>query len=226
MSKPLALLLACCCFVAVHAQTEPAVDTVSSSKEKIHNEIFKVNLLPMIGGRLSFDYEIGIKSKLGKASLLFGVDAFGVFPVTQYRANQPKGYAGALTYRQYFKSSNGHPLDGGFVQLSGRVGILNHVEPRSIMVAPSQYVTIDERINNTHATIFLGIGKQYILYNRFALEYSFGLGAYISSNDLSKEALFSVSPQNTPTIFGFWNYEDTPLALTCGIKMGYVFGGF
>jgi hypothetical protein len=226
MSKLIALLFACFYFVAVHAQTELAVDTVSNSEGKIHNEIFKINLFPMIGGRLSFDYEIGINSKLGKASLLFGVDAFGVFPVTQYSENQPKGYAGALTYRQYFKSSNGHPLDGSFVQLSGRVGILNHVEPRSILVAPSQYVTIDERINNTHATIFLGIGKQYVLYDRFALEYSLGVGAYISNNDLSKESLYAVSPQNTPTIFGFWNYGDTPLALTFGIKMGYVFGGF
>jgi len=226
MSKLIALLFACFYFVAVHAQTELAVDADSSSKEKIHNEIFKVNLFPMIGGRLSFDYEIGIDSKSGKASLLFGVDAFGVFPVTQYSANKPKGYAGALNYRKYFSSSNAHPLDGGFVQLSGRVGILNHVEPRSVMVAPGQYITIDERINNTHATFFLGIGKQYVLHDRFALEYSMGVGAYIGNNDLSKETYYSVSPQNTPTIFGFWNYEDTPLAVTFGIKMGYVFGGF
>ncbi|MFM6984428.1 MAG: hypothetical protein ACKOXF_09855, partial [Chitinophagaceae bacterium] len=58
------------------------------------------------------------------------------------------------------------------------------------------------------------------------LEYMFGLGAYITSNDKEKEAFYSISPQNTPTVFGFWNYEDTPLALTCSIKMGYVFGGF
>lgn len=226
MSKTVALLFASFCFVALQAQSGSAKDIDSSDKEKIHNEIIKVNLFPMIGGRLSFDYELGLNSKKSKSSLLFGLDAFGAFPITQYKDNQPKGYAGALSYRQYYKSSNGHLLDGGFVQLCGRLGLLNHVEQRSIQVSPSKYLTIEERINNYHATLFLGIGKQFVLYDRFSLEYLMGLGYYKSSNELSNESLYAISPQNTPTVFGFWNYYDKPLALSIGIKMGYVFGGF
>ncbi|MFM6983205.1 MAG: hypothetical protein ACKOXF_03660, partial [Chitinophagaceae bacterium] len=193
-----------------------------ATSEKVHNEIIKVNLFPMIGGRLVLNYELGLSSKLNRSSLVFGVESFGTFPVTQFEMNQPKGYAASMAFRKYISHPGSQVLDGSFVQLSSSLGFVNFVEERSVLIAPGKYMAVEERMNNPHATVFIGLGKQFVLYKRFALEYMFGLGAYITSNDKEKEAFYSISPQNTPTVFGFWNYEDTPLALTCGIKMGYV----
>lgn len=233
MKQLLFSLLVCLVYLPLGAQSADSataaagnVEGLSEAPEKVHNEIFKVNLFPMIGGRLAFSYELGMQSKDNQSSLLFGLESFGTFSLIQYEINTPKGFSASLAYRRYFNQSVSQPLDGGFVQLSGGLGFMNHIEKRSVMVTPTQYLTVDERMNNPHATIFVGVGKQFVLYKRFALEYMLGLGAYITSNDLSKEAFYAISPQNTPTVFGFWNYEDTPLALTCGIKMGYVFGGF
>ena len=202
------------------------MDVLETAPEKVHNEIIKVNLFPMIGGRLVLNYELGLPSKRNRSSLVFGVESFGTFPVTQFKMNQPKGYAASMAYRKYLSKPGPQVLDGSFVQLSGSLGFVNFVEERSVLVSPGKYMTVEERMNNPHATVFVGLGKQFVLYKRFSLEYMFGVGAYLTSNDISKEFAYSISPQNTPTVFGFWNYEDTPLALTCGIKMGYVFGGF
>jgi hypothetical protein len=226
MNKIVFVFLTFLSCLSVEAQTSDSLRSDDASINKEHNEIIKVNLFPMIGGRLSFDYEFGLQSKKHRSSMLFGVDAYGVFPVTQYQVNDPKGYAANLTVRRYFENVSTNVLDGGFVQLSGRLAYLSHIEPRSVLIAPSQYITVNERINNPHATVFVGLGKQFVLYQRFSIEYMAGFGVYINSNDLAKEGLYAISPQSSPTVAGFWNYEDTPLALTCSIKMGYVFGSF
>ena len=73
---------------------ELSIDS-SGEKKVFYKNIFKVNLFPMIGGRLNLAWEGGTEKMPGFEVSVEGIGLFGK------NQNQPKGFTGQLGYRKY-----------------------------------------------------------------------------------------------------------------------------
>lgn len=205
-----------------YSQEEDSTVNSDIKNPKLRNEIFKVNMFPMIGGRLSFSYEFQLNSSSDK-SVIFDLNTIGTFPVYQYESNSPKGYGASIALRTYLEKDRHNPLEGLFYQISAGLGNCSHYELEEIVVSPTQKIPTKRRVNNQHAMFFFNVGNQFVLHSRFSLELMVGAGFYFNSLEYEEESTLTISPQKSPTVFGFYKYSNMPLVLNGGIKLGYIF---
>lgn len=209
------------CNDTLNAQTK---DSLIYPERRIHQN-FKVNMFPMIGGRVSLNYELQLKTlNFQNSSAQFYFDVLGAIQLDWNDYYEPKGYTGGIMYKKYF-NGNKSALNGMFWYLQGGLGYINHYENYTYFEPVSAlWYTVRRNNNDPFGIGVLGIGRQYVLHNRFVLEFTAGIGLYFGKTNHEEYADWKIGPKRSPFVFGFGKFENTPIAYSGSIKLGYAFG--
>ena len=225
MQLRLTLILLCTTFsVSIFAQEQSTAAESGNDSGVFYRNVFKVNLFPMIGGRLNLAWEGGTKKMPGVEVSLEGI---GVFAKDQDR---PNGFTGQLGYRKYihkFSEEALHPNSAFFIMSALKIGYTNYYEYMTLYDASNN--KIGEVKNNVSTNFFipsLSIGRQFVLHQRFSLDLVAGIGYFIKTktNTLLAYRQETYSPVQNPFMYGFLQASnELPIVGTASVRFGYLF---
>jgi hypothetical protein len=203
-----------------------AQDSIVDSSAEIqvfYRNIFKVNLFPMIGGRLNLAWEGGTKKMPGFEVSLEGL---GIFAKDQ---DKPKGFTGQLGYRKYihkYSEEALHPNSAFFIMPALKIGYANYYEYRTIYDPLGNKSVLKNNVSTNFFIPSLSIGRQFVLHKRFSLDLVAGLGYFIKTktNTLTVYRQETYSPVQDPFMYGFLQASnDLPIVGSASVRFGYLF---
>jgi len=188
-------------------------------------QTFKVNMFPMAGARVSFNYETQLNTKrLHNTSLQFEIDVLGAFNTNHNRFHETNGYAAHLMYKKYL-SHDKTQLQGFYLSAKAGLGYMNFIDYYNyIDLANGKSYLQRRNFNNSFIVGFFGLGKQYVLHERFVLDFNAGVGLFFGKSNLLEYSNWTMSPVHSPFDYGIAQAPELPLAGTASIKLGYQFG--
>jgi len=222
-ARPIVLALFMAAFVFNSNAQELSIDS-SAEKKVFYRNIFKVNLFPMIGGRLNLAWEGGTQKMPGFEVSLEGL---GLFAKDQ---DKPRGFTGQLGYRKYihkYSEEAQHPNSAFFIMPALKIGYAAYYEYLPFYDANNK--KIGDLKNNVSTNFFipsLSIGRQFVLHQRFSLDLFAGLGYLIKSktNTLTVYRQEVYSPVQNPFMYGFYQaVSNLPLVGHASVRFGYLF---
>lgn len=208
-------------FVFISNAQDSFVDSNTDSGV-FYKNIFKVNLFPMIGGRLNLAWEGGTKKMPGFEVSLEGI---GLFAKDQ---DKPKGFTGQLGYRKYihkYSEEALHPNSAFFIQPALKIGYAAYYEYLTLYDPLGNKSVLKNNVSTNFFIPSLSIGRQFVLHQRFSLDLVAGIGYFIKTktNNLSlrQEAY---SPVQDPFMYGFYQaVSNLPLVGYASVRCGYLF---
>jgi len=220
-ARPIVLALFMAAFVFNSNGQELSID--SSGEEKVfYKNIFKVNLFPMIGGRLNLAWEGGTEKMPG---FEVSVEGLGLFAKDQ---DQPKGFTGQLGYRKYihkYSEEALHPNSAFFIMPALKIGYANYYEYLTLYDPLGNKSVLKNNVSTNFFIPSLSIGRQFVLHQRFSLDLVAGIGYFIKTktNNLSLRQE-TYSPVQDPLKYGFLQASnDLPLIGYASVRFGYLF---
>jgi len=217
------LLLICTVFsITVFAQDPSNMPESSIDSGVFYRNVFKVNLFPMIGGRLNLAWEGGTKKMPG---FEVSIEGLGIFANDQ---DQPKGFTGQLGYRKYihkYSEEAQHPNSAFFLQPAFKIGYTNYYEYLTLYDPLGNKSVLKNNVSTNFFIPSLSIGRQFVLHQRFSLDFVAGIGYFIKTktNNLSlRQETFS--PVQNPFMYGFYQaVSNLPLVGSASVRFGYLF---
>ncbi len=209
-------------FVNISNAQDSFVDS-SAEEQVFYRNVFKVNLFPMIGGRLNLAWEGGTKKKPGFEVSLEGL---GIFAKDQDR---PKGFTGQLGYRKYihkYSEEALHPNSAFFIMPAFKIGYTNYYEYMTIYDPLGNKSVLKNNVSTNFFIPSLSIGRQFVLHKRFSLDLVAGIGYFIKTktNTLTVYRQEAYSPVQNPFMYGFFQASnDLPIVGTASVRFGYLF---
>ncbi len=182
---------------------EEAIDLKEVYAEQRKN-VLKFSFLAPLAGYSSFTYERAIKpghsweAKLGIIGL--GVNQFTDFG-TQSGFFLSAGYK-FITKPTYklVRQRHAHILNGTYFRPDVAFGIYGH------------------RISNSFACFLLSFGKQWIINDRFAIDFSIGSGFGTESSSNNRNSFFDITPS-----YGYIIEPNSGFAFSSGLSIGFLF---
>lgn len=224
MHLRLTLILLCTTFsVSVFAQEQSTAVESGNDSGVFYRNVFKVNLFPMIGGRLNLAWEGGTKKMPGFEVSLEGL---GIFAKDQDR---PKGFTGQLGYRKYihkYSEEALHPNSAFFIMPAFKIGYTNYYEYMTIYDPLGNKSVLKNNVSTNFFIPSLSIGRQFVLHKRFSLDLVAGIGYFIKTktNTLTVYRQETYSPVQNPFMYGFFQASnDLPIVGTASVRFGYLF---
>jgi hypothetical protein len=217
------VLLICTVFsITIFAQDPSNMPESSSDSGVFYRNVFKVNLFPMIGGRLNLAWEGGTKKMPG---FEVSIEGLGIFANDQ---DQPKGFTGQLGYRKYihkYSEEAQHPNSAFFLQPAFKIGYTNYYEYLTLYDPLGNKSVLKNNVSTNFFIPSLSIGRQFVLHQRFSLDFVAGIGYFIKTktNNLSlRQETFS--PVQNPFMYGFYQaVSNLPLVGSASVRFGYLF---
>jgi hypothetical protein len=217
------LLLLCTVFsITIFAQDPSTIPESSIDSGVFYRNVFKVNLFPMIGGRLNLAWEGGTKKMPG---FEVSIEGLGIFANDQ---DQPKGFTGQLGYRKYihkYSEEAQHPNSAFFLQPAFKIGYTNYYEYLALYDPLGNKSVLKNNVSTNFFIPSLSIGRQFVLHQRFSLDFVAGIGYFIKTktNNLSlRQETFS--PVQNPFMYGFYQaVSNLPLVGSASVRFGYLF---
>jgi hypothetical protein len=217
------LLLLCTVFsITIFAQDPSNMPESSIDSGVFYRNVFKVNLFPMIGGRLNLAWEGGTKKMPG---FEVSIEGLGIFANDQ---DQPKGFTGQLGYRKYihkYSEEAQHPNSAFFLQPAFKIGYTNYYEYLTLYDPLGNKSVLKNNVSTNFFIPSLSIGRQFVLHQRFSLDFVAGIGYFIKTktNNLSlRQETFS--PVQNPFMYGFYQaVSNLPLVGSASVRFGYLF---
>lgn len=209
-------------FVNISNAQDSFVDS-SAEEQVFYRNVFKVNLFPMIGGRLNLAWEGGTKKMPGFEVSLEGL---GIFAKDQDR---PKGFTGQLGYRKYihkYSEEALHPNSAFFIMPAFKIGYTNYYEYMTIYDPLGNKSILKNNVSTNFFIPSLSIGRQFVLHKRFSLDLVAGIGYFIKTktNTLTLYRQEAYSPVQNPFMYGFFQVSnDLPIVGTASVRFGYLF---
>lgn len=209
-------------FVNISNAQDSFVDS-SAEEQVFYRNVFKVNLFPMIGGRLNLAWEGGTKKMPGFEVSLEGL---GIFAKDQDR---PKGFTGQLGYRKYihkYSEEALHPNSAFFIMPAFKIGYTNYYEYMTIYDPLGNKSVLKNNVSTNFFIPSLSIGRQFVLHKRFSLDLVAGIGYFIKTktNTLTLYRQEAYSPVQNPFMYGFFQASnDLPIVGTASVRFGYLF---
>ncbi len=209
-------------FVNISNAQDSFVDS-SAEEQVFYRNVFKVNLFPMIGGRLNLAWEGGTKKMPGFEVSLEGL---GIFAKDQDR---PKGFTGQLGYRKYihkYSEEALHPNSAFFIMPAFKIGYTNYYEYMTIYDPLGNKSVLKNNVSTNFFIPSLSIGRQFVLHKRFSLDLVAGIGYFIKTktNTLTVYRQEAYSPVQNPFMYGFFQASnDLPIVGTASVRFGYLF---
>lgn len=209
-------------FVNISNAQDSFVDS-SAEEQVFYRNVFKVNLFPMIGGRLNLAWEGGTKKMPGFEVSLEGL---GIFAKDQDR---PKGFTGQLGYRKYihkYSEEALHPNSAFFIMPAFKIGYTNYYEYMTIYDPLGNKSILKNNVSTNFFIPSLSIGRQFVLHKRFSLDLVAGIGYFIKTktNTLTVYRQEAYSPVQNPFMYGFFQASnDLPIVGTASVRFGYLF---
>lgn len=209
-------------FVYISNAQDSFVDS-SAEEQVFYRNVFKVNLFPMIGGRLNLAWEGGTKKMPGFEVSLEGL---GIFAKDQDR---PKGFTGQLGYRKYihkYSEEALHPNSAFFIMPAFKIGYTNYYEYMTIYDPLGNKSILKNNVSTNFFIPSLSIGRQFVLHKRFSLDLVAGIGYFIKTktNTLTVYRQETYSPVQNPFMYGFFQASnDLPIVGTASVRFGYLF---
>lgn len=209
-------------FVNISNAQDSFVDS-SAEEQVFYRNVFKVNLFPMIGGRLNLAWEGGTKKMPGFEVSLEGL---GIFAKDQDR---PKGFTGQLGYRKYihkYSEEALHPNSAFFIMPAFKIGYTNYYEYMTIYDPLGNKSVLKNNVSTNFFIPSLSIGRQFVLHKRFSLDLVAGIGYFIKTktNTLAVYRQETYSPVQNPFMYGFFQASnDLPIVGTASVRFGYLF---
>ena len=158
-------------FVFISNAQDSFVDSNTDSGV-FYKNIFKVNLFPMIGGRLNLAWEGGTKKMPGFEVSLEGI---GLFAKDQ---DKPKGFTGQLGYRKYihkYSEEALHPNSAFFIQPALKIGYAAYYEYLTLYDPLGNIIT-----SNKITSFYFNIRLYYFQKRNSATAFSVPVVNYIS----------------------------------------------
>lgn len=185
-----------------------------------HKNNIKVNLFPMLGGRLNIAWETSIRRF---PAIDLSLEGIGVFT---NREDRPKGFMAQLGHRFYSASNSEepqHPNSGFFFMPAFKAGFTQYIG--DVFVTDKMGNTTLLR-KNVYKNLFipnLNIGMKFVMYKRFSLELTAGVG-YLFTNKSTEVLRDNYTPTKDPFMFGFYQYSaEKPVVGSATVRLGYVF---
>jgi len=220
-------------FIHLPCFSQSTADSLKITHDHFRTKNVKINLLPTWGGRLDVSWE---KLRGNHQSYDIGLNAIGLVTNDRYAA---KGVILHVGYKFFFQQpltndEKFHPMNGFYIEPTVMAGYTERLQTYLEPVDGVQGGRVQrERILSAkYAAAFCNLGRQFILYNRFSLDFTVGLGLGAYSGRLSANAENEYTPSNKPQRYGFMVFGgnnvfgltvNAPVAMNAGIRLGYVF---
>ena len=186
-----------------------------------YKNFIKVNLFPMIGGRLNIAWEGG---SVKKSAFEVGLEGIGLFAKG---SELPKGFAGQLGYRFYtqFIEATQHPNSGFFIMPAFKMAYTQYFEYLTVYDGVGNKTVFKNQVNSSYFIPNINIGKQFVLHKRFSLELMAGIGYLLQSGDNSNPLVSrTYTPVQDPLKYGFFQWSNTlPIVGSATVRLGYLF---
>lgn len=185
-----------------------------------HKNNVKVNLFPMLGGRLNLVWETSIRRF---PSLEVSIEGIGIFT---NREDRPKGVMAQLGPRFYAESRSEepqHPNSGFFFMPAFKAGFTQYIDDVFVNDKMGNTILIRKNIYKNFFIPNLNIGMKFVMYKRFSLELTAGVG-YLFSNKSTEISRNNYNPTRNPFTFGFYQYSvEKPVVGSATVRLGYLF---
>lgn len=192
-----------------------------------HNNAIKFSFLSPLYENISFSYERSIKPgrsfEVGLGIIGPGVD-FGSDPRGMYLRLGYKFITAPDFYLRGMKYA--HILKGGYIKPEiafGGYGIDRYI------YSPYSYYgssTSTYRRNVTFGGVLVNFGKQWVMDDVFVFDMYFGIGYGFTKYDKESNSRYNYY-DDQPEVYQYaflGGIKEFPIALTAGLKMGFLFG--